>query len=248
MNTPTSRFGRTLRLSLASLPLLTAPLLSACGPICETVNSWSACYFDVHRDDASAVRSEIDEAPAAAHTDAVERARPLARAFVADENLPGLSLAVGVAGEVVWAEGFGWADIDERRLVTPSTLFRIGSVAKPMTAAAVGLLVERGLLGLDAPVRDYVPGFPEKAWPVTTRQLMGHVAGVRHYGDDDELLYMRGRCASPGGGLERFADDALHFPPPTPATAGPWSAPSSRRPRTSPFSTSCSARYSTLRR
>ena len=85
----------------------------------------------------------------------------------------------------------------------------------PMTATAVGLLHERGLLDLDAPVRDYVPSFPEKEWPVTTRQLMGYVAGVRQYSDDEELLYMRRHCDTPLDGLELFADDPLLFEPGT---------------------------------
>ena len=64
-------------------------------------------------------------------------------------------------------------------------------------------------------MRNYVPSFPEKKWSVTTRQLMGHVAGVRHYDDEEELLYMRGHCESPLDGLERFADDPLLFAPGT---------------------------------
>ncbi|HJO02578.1 MAG TPA: serine hydrolase domain-containing protein, partial [Acidobacteriota bacterium] len=156
--------GRAPPLPPTTFLLLAAPLLAAC-----TI---------VHGDDPSAVRSHIDEPPDTEYIDAVEWARPLVRAFMVEENLPGLSLAVGMAGKVVWAEGFGWADIGARRPVTPKTRFRIGSVAMPMTATAVGLLHERGLLDLDAPVRDYVPSFPEKEWPVTTRQLMGHVAGV----------------------------------------------------------------------
>ena len=209
----TSRFGRLLRCSPAAILLLATPLLGACAPVCGIVDSWSACYPDIHGDGPSAVGTETDAPPAAGYADAVERARPFVRALLAEENVPGLSLAVGMAGEVVWAEGFGWADIDERRPVTPQTLFRIGNVAQPMTATAVGVLHERGLLDLDAPVRDYVPGFPEKEWSVTTRQLMGHVAGVRHYGDDEELLYMRNHCESPLDGLERFAEDPLLFAP-----------------------------------
>ena len=142
MSDATSRFGRLLQFSPAAILMLATPLLVA-------------CTLTVHDDDPSALHSEIDEPPAAEHADAVERARPFVRAFVVEENLPGLSLAVGMTGEVVWAEGFGWADIDERRPVTPKTLFRVGSVAKPMTATAVGLLHERGLIDLDAPVRDY---------------------------------------------------------------------------------------------
>jgi CubicO group peptidase (beta-lactamase class C family) len=202
MNNATSRFGRLLPFSPAAILVLATPLLTACTLV-------------VHDDDPSELHSEIDEPPAAEHADAVERARPFVRAFVIEENLPGLSLAVGVAGKIVWAEGFGWADMDARRPVTPRTLFRVGSVAMPMTATAVGVLHERGLLDLDAPVRDYVPSFPEKRWPVTTRQLMGHIAGVRHYNDDEELLYMRAHCKSPLDGLQLFADDPLLFAPGT---------------------------------
>ena len=143
----TSRFARLLPFSPAAILMLATPLLAACSLV-------------VHDDDPSALHSEIDEPPAPGHVDAVERARPFVRAFVVEENLPGLSLAVGIAGKVVWAEGFGWADIEARRPVTPRTLFRVGSVAMPMTATAVGLLHERGLLDLDAAVRDYVPSFP----------------------------------------------------------------------------------------
>ena len=193
---------KRVKFSPATILILVMPLLAA-------------CYTEIHGDDSSAVHSEIDEPPAAEYADAVERARPFVRALVVEENLPGLSLAVGIAGEIVWAEGFGWADIDERRPVTPQTLFRIGSVAKPMTATAVGLLHERGLLDLDAPVRNYVPSFPEKEWSVTTRQLMGHVAGVRHPPFDEELLFMRDHCESPLDGLELFADDPLLFTPGT---------------------------------
>lgn len=122
---------------------------------------------------------------------------------------------VAIGGEIVWAEGFGWADIDERRPVTPRTRFRIDGIAMTMTAVAVGLLVERGLLDIDSPVRDYVPTFPEKPWPFSTRQLMGHVAGVRHYGDAEEMLYRRMSCTRPLDALAIYADDPLLFEPGT---------------------------------
>ena len=215
MSDATSRFGRVLQFSPAAILMLATPLLAACTPICEAVNSWSACYSDIHGDDPSAVHSEIDEPPAAEHADAVERARSFVRAFVVEENLPGLSLAVGKAGEVVWAEGFGWADIEERRPVTPRTRFRIGGVAKPMTATAVGLLLERGELDIDLPARHYVPSFPEKPWSFTTRHLMGHIAGIRHFPDDEEMLYRRTSCTSPLDALVIYADDPLLFEPAT---------------------------------
>jgi CubicO group peptidase (beta-lactamase class C family) len=118
-----------------------------------------------------------------------------------------------VNGEVIWAEGFGLADLEHGIGVWPETKFRIGSVSKPYTAAAVGLLVQQGRLDLDAPVQQYVPSFPEKRWPVTTRQLAGHLAGVRHY-DGEEFL-----SATPYTtvleGLEMFQDDTLQFEPGT---------------------------------
>ncbi|HET6629384.1 MAG TPA: serine hydrolase domain-containing protein [Woeseiaceae bacterium] len=150
---------------------------------------------------------------AAAYPEAVEQARELARDLVESENLPGLSAAVGIDGGVVWAEGFGWADLEQRVPVTPLTKFRIGSVSKPLTSVAVGLLYERGRLDLDAPVQQYVPDFPEKRWPITTRELMGHVAGIRHYRGDEFLSSKHYDGVLEG--LAIFADDELLFEPGT---------------------------------
>lgn len=147
-----------------------------------------------------------------AWSEAAERGRQLARSMLASENLPGLSVAVAVGGEIVWAEGFGWANVEDRVPVTPQTRFRVGGVSMALTSAAAGLLDERGLLDLDAPVRRYVPSFPEKQWPVTTRQVMGHVAGIRRGPDEHEELGTSG-CRTTMEGLEAFADSPLRFEP-----------------------------------
>jgi len=131
----------------------------------------------------------------------------------AREHLPGLSVAVGVEGRLVWAEGFGWADLEQRVPVTPLTRFRIGSVSKPLTAAALGLLVERGELDLDAPVQEYVPDFPTKRWPITTRQVAGHVAGIRHYQGLEFRITRHYRSVEKS--LSIFEDDPLLFEPGT---------------------------------
>ena len=65
--------------------------------------------------------------------------------------------------------------------VAPGMRFRIGHTSKALTSAAVGLLLEKGQLHLEDEIQTYVPEFPRKQWPVTLRQLMGHVAGIRHY-------------------------------------------------------------------
>src|SRR5688572_26011584 len=98
---------------------------------------------------------------------AVERGQRLARARLVDQNLPGLSVAVGVGGDIVWAEGFGWADLEKRVPVAPRMRFRIGTASKALTSAAVGLLLDSGKLKLDDTIQTHVSDFPEKPWPVT---------------------------------------------------------------------------------
>lgn len=162
------------------------------------------------RPDPGGLPARVLGPPSGAYLGAVEEGRSIARSLLAEEKLPGLSLAVAVEGEVVWAEGFGWAEPESRTPVTPATLFRIGGLSETFTAAAVGLLYERGRLDLDAPVQTYVPGFPEKQWPVSTRQLMAHTAGIRHHRGEEEIFRKAG-CADDAERLAIFASDPLGF-------------------------------------
>jgi serine beta-lactamase-like protein LACTB, mitochondrial len=146
--------------------------------------------------------------------DAVRQGQQLARARLVEQNLPGLSVAVGVGGDLVWAEGFGWADLERRVAVAPDTSFRIGTASTALTSAAAGLLLERGRLKLDDEIQAYVPAFPKKPWPVTLRQVMGHVAGLGNDGGDESPLY-GAHCERPVEALPHFADDALLFEPGT---------------------------------
>jgi CubicO group peptidase (beta-lactamase class C family) len=163
--------------------------------------------------DPDALPSRVLRPPSPAYLDAVEEGRAITRQLVAEEKLPGLSLAVAVDGEIVWAEGFRWANTETGKPVTPATQFRIGGVTEILTAAAAGLLCERGRLDLDAPVQRYVPGFPGKEWPVNTRRLMAHTAGIRPHRGEGGIL--RGACADDAGRLAIFADDPLAFRPGT---------------------------------
>ena len=144
---------------------------------------------------------------------AVEYARAMLEAMRIERGVPGLSAAVGVNGRILFAEGFGWADIENRVPADADTKFRVGSVSKPLTAAAIGLLVEQGKLDLDAPVQRYVPTFPDKRWPITTRLVAGHLAGIRHY--DGEEFLSREHYDTVLEGLEMFAADSLLFEPGT---------------------------------
>jgi CubicO group peptidase (beta-lactamase class C family) len=99
------------------------------------------------------VPSAVLSAPASRWTQAVEQARQVVRAALSDQNLPGLSVAVGAGGTVAWAEGFGWADLKHRRPVSPAMRFRMGTGSTLLTAAGARMLMEQGKLKLDSPVQ-----------------------------------------------------------------------------------------------
>ena len=127
-------------------------------------------------------------------------------------GVPGLSAAVSVGDAVVWAQGFGHADLEQNVPVRPDTVFRIASISKPITATAVMQLVERGLVSLDDPIQKYVPSFPRKPQgEIRLRHLLTHTSGIRHYRGDE----FSSHDFYPT--LERavavFRDDPLEFAP-----------------------------------
>ena len=170
--------------------------------------------------DLQKVSAVTRSAPSSTWAGAVEQGRQIARAGVTEQNLPGLSVAVGVGGDIVWAEGFGWADLYDHVPVTPDTRFRIGEASKALTSAAVGLLLEKNRLKLDEEIQTYVPEFPKKQWPVTLRQLMGHLAGLRDDPGDEASLTPCNRTAD---GLTLFAQQSLLFEPGTQHQASSYS-------------------------
>lgn len=98
---------------------------------------------------AEPVPSSVGVAPTQQYAAAVERARGLVRAAIAEQNLPGVSVAVGAGGAVVWTEGFGWRDVGTRTPVTPDTRFHIGTAASAVMPAAAALGLTH--TGADAP-------------------------------------------------------------------------------------------------
>lgn len=132
--------------------------------------------------------------------------------FMASTHVPGLSVAVVESGEYEWASGFGLADVENNSPASEYTLFRLASISKSLSATGAMELVERGKLDLDAPVQKYCPAFPQKPWPMTTRQVMGHLAGIRHYkgGPNDMEIGNTKHFDDPiQGGLDFFKDEAL---------------------------------------
>jgi CubicO group peptidase (beta-lactamase class C family) len=155
-------------------------------------------------------------APAAAEQ-AAEDAIDAIRETVPDQmsrlGIPGLSLAVAEGGSVRFEAGFGHADVENAVRARPTTVYRLASVSKPITATAVMKLAEEGALDLDAPVSRYCTDYPEKAWPLTSRQLLCHQGGVRHY-RAGEVPHTR-RATSITDGIALFRDDPLAFEPGT---------------------------------
>jgi serine beta-lactamase-like protein LACTB, mitochondrial len=155
-------------------------------------------------------RAQAAGAKAEDYAAAKKHARAVAKEWL-DRGIPGVTLAVAVDGKIVYAEGFGYADLEQRVPVWPTTKFRIASDSKPLTAAGLMLLVEQGKIDLDAPVQNYVHSFPDKGAKITPRLLAGHLAGIRHY-KDDEFQISR-HYDSVVEGLKIFSDDPLVSPP-----------------------------------
>lgn len=133
--------------------------------------------------------------------------------FMSSTHVPGVSIAVVEGGHLEWARGFGFADLENHVPATEYTLYRLASLSKSLTATGAMELVERGKLDLDAPVQKYCPAFPPKSGVITTRLVMGHLAGIRHYKsgsqDDRELGNTRHFDNPIQAGLDFFKDDPL---------------------------------------
>lgn len=158
----------------------------------------------------------------ARYASAIEEAREMLLRLMHEGGIPGLSVAVGVDGEIVWSEGFGYANVEHRIPVMPLAKFRSGSIAKAMTGTGLAVLVERGRIELDAPVRRYVPEWPEKHPTITIRQLAGHLSGIRHYDPQGEEFFNQKRYTDIVDALEWFRDDPLLFPPGTKYSYSSW--------------------------
>lgn len=176
--------------------------------------AWPAAIWFTERTD----RCPPGDAPATVaiadprYSAAISKGREHVQAMLAQRQIPGMAVAVAVEGRIVWSEGFGYADRDKRVPVTAQTKFRIQSVSKTLTTAALARLHEAGRIDLDAPIQTYVPSFPDKGHVITARQLASHRAGIRAYRDDNEALNTK-HYRTVTESLEEFRDDPLEFVP-----------------------------------
>ena len=112
-----------------------------------------------------------------------------------DTQTPGAAVAVVSGDRVVYARGFGVANVETQEPVRPEMLFRLGSTTKMFTAAALVTLAEHGTIDLDRPIGGYVKGLNPKIARVTANQLLSHTAGfldeAPYYGSNDEAALAR---------------------------------------------------------
>jgi serine beta-lactamase-like protein LACTB, mitochondrial len=145
-----------------------------------------------------------------AWADAVDRA---IRAQVERDQLPGLSCAVGIGDAMAFERGYGQSDLENGVVATSATVYRLASISKPITSVCALQLYEAGKLDLDQDIQALLPAWPAKKWPVTTRQLLAHLGGVRHYrpGETESTFHYQNQTDA----LMRFAGDPLLHEPGT---------------------------------
>jgi D-alanyl-D-alanine carboxypeptidase len=111
----------------------------------------------------------------------VSKVDSVAKATLADGSVAALSIGIQRRGEVVLAKGYGLADVENDVPATAETVYRIGSITKQFTAAAVMQLVEAGSIGIDDLMTEYLPDYPMQGHEVTIRHLLTHTSGIEPY-------------------------------------------------------------------
>lgn len=126
-------------------------------------------------------------------------------------GIPSLQIAIGHKGDVIFEKAYGYANIEEKIPATHKTQYRTASISKWFTGTATMKLVDDGLIDISAPIQNYCPEYPEKKWEITTRHLLSHTAGVRHYKEGQAEAPSTVHYTDVIGPLESFKNDPLIF-------------------------------------
>lgn len=128
-------------------------------------------------------------------------------------KIPGLSICIAKDNEIIWYEGFGCSDVANRQPVDSTSLFRVGSISKSMSAIALLKLVSDGKITLDQEVHEILNTYPKKEFPITIAQVASHQSGIRHYKGLEMISNKEYNSIEES--LSIFKDDALLFEPGT---------------------------------
>ncbi|HEX5167788.1 MAG TPA: serine hydrolase [Cyclobacteriaceae bacterium] len=107
--------------------------------------------------------------------------------FLVGKAASGIAVLVSKGGEVIYKKGFGYADIEKKQLIKPDTKFRIGSITKQFTGAAILKLQEEGKISVTDKLSKFLPDFP-RADEVTIHQLLTHISGIHSYTSKPEFI------------------------------------------------------------
>jgi CubicO group peptidase (beta-lactamase class C family) len=158
-----------------------------CGRICGLLIILVTCgCFSSHASLGQAVTNQAPQSGQRSDHGFVATIKSKMPALLDTYSVPGAAVALIRNGEVVWTEGFGWADVAGRIRVTPETIFNVGSLSKTPTAWAVMQLVQQGKIGLDQPIDTYLTRWhlPPSAFnskQVTVRRLLSHTSGISNH-------------------------------------------------------------------
>jgi D-alanyl-D-alanine carboxypeptidase len=109
---------------------------------------------------------------------ATDKVDDFIKAEMQKQNIPGVALAVIKNGKVIKNKGYGLANVETNTPVTSETVFKIGSISKPIIAMGIMLLVEEGKISLDDKVSKFLDGTPETWKDITVRHLLSHTSGI----------------------------------------------------------------------
>lgn len=131
---------------------------------------------------------------------------------IVQTNAPGVAVLIALNGSIVFEKGYGLASIEDRLPVTPETKFRIGSMTKQFTAAAILKLHEEGKLNLDDKLSRFMPGYP-RGDEVTIHHLLTHTSGIRDYTQKPDVLKTATVFIEPKDLIKTFENDRYDFDP-----------------------------------
>lgn len=140
-----------------------------------------------------------------------KKADRILKKLIRKKKIPGIAITVTKNGNTKYSKGYGYADLDKEMPVDPEkTIFRIGSVSKPIAATGLARMVSKNQIKLSDSIYNCVPYFPKKKYDFTIKQLGGHLAGIRNYKGNE---FMNNEPLTIKAGVALFEDDALLFQP-----------------------------------
>ncbi len=153
------------------------------------------------------------EDPASTEHPLAPGVRALAQAALAEHPSPGVSVAVELGDELIFAGGFGYADLENDVPATVDTVYRIGSVTKQFTAAAIMLLVEDGDLDLETDLRELLPDYDTHGFRIPVERLLNHTSGIKGYTEMEEFWSRARLDLGHDAMLELFGSEPFEFEP-----------------------------------